>query len=315
MQAIKLKKLNVLSVDDYVNVVRDIWTPIHNRRTTLGYAFHLFDHASKLGEAIRKEKLNQIFSEIAELTNWLFGFVAKLNDKKSDWEALFNIDMPLSDMIWAKYPWSCGHCVERKYLATGDLPKRLIKKCVCLMDYPRVEYRNDRDEAKQARRQFAEKNKPYMPSTLGKIEEMFHAIYGANVSVWTIESIGFHLLEEVGEIGRALVDLFTLRGENQEPTSANTDLCDEIAETFSWICSLTLKLRELFKPSDEYYEDLMKDLMKSKEVGQFKLAETIHLEWALWLKYRDDKTHLYTCPYCDHSPCTEDPDITFAWEK
>jgi len=307
----KLKKLDDLNVNDYVDIVRHIWAPIHRRRTTLGYAFHLFDHASKLGEAIRKEELNEILLEVAELTNWLFGFVAKLNDKKSDWEALFNIDVPFSDMIWAKYPWSCGHCVEREYLATEQLPEKPLKNCVCLMDYPKVEHRVDRDTAKEARRQFAENNKMYMPTTLGEMEGMFHTIYGANISIWTIESIGFHLLEEVGEIGRALVDLFTLRGENQKPSSTNADLCDEIAETFSWICSLTLKLKQLFKPMDKYYGDLM----KSNLIGQPNWAETIHLEWALWLKYRDTQTHLYRCPYCNQSPCIEDPDITFAWER
>lgn len=311
MLASRLETRGVLGVDDYVNIVRYVWAPIHERRTTLAYAFHLFDHASKLGEAIRKDELNEIFGEIAELTNWLFGFVAKLNDNKSGWEALFNIETPLSCMIWDKYPWSCCHCLERRYLSTGQLPKRPLKKCVCLMDYPRVEHRRDRAIAKEARRKFAEDNKSYMPSTLGETEEMFHTIYGANVSIWTIESIGFHLLEEVGEIGRALVDLFTLRGETQEPGITKADLCDEIAETFSWICSLTLKLRQLFKPTDKYY----RALMKSDTPTSLELAETIRLEWALWLKYRDSNTQRYRCPYCNNSPCTEDSIITFAWEK
>lgn len=311
MCALRLETPDTLSVNDYVNIVRNVWSPIHKRRTTLGYAFHLFDHASKLGEAIRKDELNEIFSEIAELTNWLFGFVAKLNDSKSDWEAVFNINVPFSDMIWAKYPWSCGHCIERKYLATGQLPKRPLKKCSCLMHYPKVEYRKDKDEAKEVRRQFARDTKKYMPLTLGMMEKMFHAIYGANTSIWTIESIGFHLLEEVGEIGRALEDLFTLRGKEQKPSSSIDDLCDEIAESFSWICSLTLKLSQLFQPTDKYY----KGLMKAQITGGLNLAKTIRLEWSLWLKYRDSNTHYYRCPYCNQSPCIEDPDITFAWEK
>lgn len=315
-----LRKRGTLSMDGYVGIVRDVWVDSHTQRTVLDYALHLFDHASKLGEAIRKDELDRIFDELAELTNWLFGFVAKLRDEKSGWEAVFNIKMKLSDMIWAKYPAVCCHCLEREYRATRQLPEQAsyksYKKCVCLINYPSVEHREDREEIKQKRREFAKRTRDGKPKTLSSMEKMFHGIYEANVSVWTIESIGFHLLEEVGEIGRSLIDLYTIRNSNnQSPASIEAieaNLCDEVAETFSWICSLTAKLRQLFKPSDDYY----KSLVKVKAVAP-NLAKTIRLEWALWKKYRDTNTYRYRCTYCGHSPCTcyKDKKIRFAWEE
>ena len=308
-----------MSVDTYVKIVPDVWVDFHERRTTLDYALHLFDHASKLGEAIRKDELDIIFDELAELTNWLFGFVAKLGGKKSGWEAAFNIRTKFSHMIWAKYPGTCCHCLERAYRVTGQMPEKSYqpyKKCTCLINYPGVEYREDREEIKKERREFAKRIKDAKPTTLVGMEKMFHEIYEANVSVWTIESVGFHLLEEVGEIGRSLIDLYTTRGSsNQSLTSIETredNLCDEIAETFSWTCSLTAKLKQLFKPTDDYY----KSMVMEKKMAP-NLAKTIHLEWAIWKKYRDPSTYCYRCTYCGHSPCTcyKDKKIRFAWEE
>lgn len=318
----KLKRLGSLSLDTYVRIVRYVWADFHERRVTLDYALHLFDHASKLGEAIRKDELDRIFDELAELTNWLFSFVAKLEDEKSGWEAVFNVRKKFSDIIWAKYPGTCCHCLEREYSLNGQFPKQPYKpyqKCDCLSNYPGVEYREDREEIKKKRREFAERIKYGKPKTLAGMEKMFREIYEANVSVWTIESIGFHLLEEVGEIGRALIDLYTSRNlSNQSPTSIQLqkdNLCDEIAETFSWICSLTAKLKQLFKPTDNYYKSIYKSIVGVREL-EFNMAKTIHLEWAIWKKYRDPNWD-YCCTYCGHSPCTcySDKNITFAWEK
>ena len=315
----KLRKPGSLSVDTYVGIVRGVWSDFHERRITLDYALHLFDHASKLGEAIRKDELDRIFDELAELTNWLFSFVAKLGDEKSESEAVFNIRTKFSDMIWAKYPGICCHCLEREYRDRGQMPEKPYKprkKCECLINYPGVEYRDDREEIKEKRREFAKMIKYAKPKTLAGMEKMFREIYEANVSVWTIESTGFHLLEEVGEIGRSLIDLYTTRGSNNQSLisieAKEANLCDEIAETFSWICSLTAKLRQLFKPTDDYYESMV---MEKKMA--YKLAKTIHLEWAIWKKYRDPSTYCYRCTYCGHSPCTcrEDKKIEFAWEK
>lgn len=316
-----LSKPGTLSVDDYVGIGRYVWADSHTRRTTLDYALHVFDHASKLGEAIRKDELNKIFDELAELTNWLFGFVAKLGDEKSGWEAVFNIDTKFSDMIWGKYPGICCHCLEREYRVTRQLPKKPFepyKKCVCLTHYPNIENRDDREEIKQKRREFAKRKRimKSKPETLASMEKMFREIYKSNVSVWTIESIGFHLLEEVGEIGRSLIDLYTIRKPNKKKASVKQikgNLCDEIAETFSWICSLTAKLKQLFTSTDKYYEDSIVKVTGHK----LDLAETIELELALWKRYRDPDRHVYRCPYCGQSRCTcfRDKKIIFAWEK
>ncbi len=310
----KLRRRGLLSVDTYVKITRVVWVDFRERRGTLDYALHLFDHASKLGEAIRKDELDRIFDEIAELTNWLFSFVAKLEDEKPGWEAVFNIRKKFSDIIWAKYPGVCCHCLEREYNLTGQFPEqpyRPYQKCDCLSTYPAVEYREDREEIKKKRREFAKRMEKSKPKTLAGMEKMFAEIYKANVSVWTIESIGFHLLEEVGEIGRALIDLYTIKGSATQRTNLKDNLCDEIAETFSWICSLIAKLRSLFRPFDKHY----KSISGAKELA-IKLSRTIYLEWAVWHKYRDPSTLEYRCTYCYHSPCTcrSDKNITFAWE-
>ena len=112
-----LETLGTLSVDDYVEIVKEVWRRIHPRRTVLDYVLHVLDHASKLGEAIRRDDADLILKEIAETTNWLFGFVGKLNDQKNGWESRLNIPTKLSEMIWTKYPSLCPHCFQRIFIA------------------------------------------------------------------------------------------------------------------------------------------------------------------------------------------------------
>jgi len=65
-------------------------------------------HASKLGEALRRELYDDAGHEAGRVAVWLISFVAKLqDDSKKGHDLLFNITTPLSQMIWNKYPNCC----------------------------------------------------------------------------------------------------------------------------------------------------------------------------------------------------------------
>jgi len=329
----KLNTLGVLSVDDYVNISRKVWTEIHTRRTVTDYVLHVLDHASKLGEAIRKGEVDLILSEMAETANWLFGFVAKLNDKKTGWESLFNIQINLSKMIWNKYPGICPQCFQRRFLLYGDkesrteIAQKIKGKCKhCLIDYPKVERRSAEiskkgmkyEELKHSSdielRRYAQESSMDIPKTLKEMELMFHKIYKSNTALTSLEGIGFHALEEAGELGRALIDIYTNKTDNS--TSKNLEekkyeLCEEVAEVFGWLCSLTLKVREQTRSVDSYRNKLVLDVLPPMNRDQ--LADRVGLEEIIWVKYRNVKTHNYNCPYCNRSICR--CRLEFAWEN
>ena len=328
----RLEKLGILSVDDYVDIVKNVWREIHPRRTVLDYALHVLDHASKLGEAIRRDDADLILKETAETANWLFGFVGKLNDHKTGWESRLNIQTKFSRMIWDKYPRFCPHCFQRIYISNGgekaakSIAGDIKEKCKhCLVDYPKVEERsteqtsqgkqkndNLKQSSKNELRNYAQETLAKIPKSLREIEAMFHTIYESNTALATLESIGFHLLEEAGEMGRAVIDIYTDRINDIPVKEKLHSLCDEVAEVFSWLCSLTLKVRGQAKTFDKYQNRLVSYVLPSGGARE-KLADYVGLEEILWVTYRNGKTKEYQCPYCGSPACS--CKLEFAWDN
>ncbi|MGD0028766.1 MAG: hypothetical protein ABSC91_07485 [Candidatus Bathyarchaeia archaeon] len=320
-----MDKLGVLSVDEYVDIVRDVWIHVHSRRTVDDYALHVLDHASKLGEAIRRDDADLILKETAETANWLFGFVAKLRDVKTGLEDRFNISVEFSHMIWHKYPNICPHCFQRLFISSGgqkptkNALKGLKGKCkYCLADYPKVEKRATEgkyEELKQSSdrelRNYAQENLGEIPKTLKEMEAMFHSIYQSNTALSTLESIGFHILEETGEMGRAVIDIYTDKANDRKLEDKQYDLCDEAAEVFAWLCSLTSKIRDQARSFDKYGSRLVSYVLPARSSEQ--LADLVGLEQILWVNYRNEKTKRYQCDYCRLSSC--ECKLEFSWEK
>lgn len=335
MNDLRLNRLGVLSIDSYVENVESVWADIHPRRTVFDCALHVLDHASRLGEAVRKDDASDVLKETAQTTNWLFGFVGRLNasPKVFDWETVFDIPTSFSRMIWDKFPRLCPHCFERKFMVSNgseagrDIAADIHGKCMyCLVQYPAVERRSeleteeDREEyksrkraAEKLRREVAAGTVSNRPRTLKKMEEMFHELYRSNVAVLTIESIGFHLLEEAGEMARAVIDLYTPTNDNDDSLiQRQLDLCDETAEVFAWICSLTLKVQEQARSFDKYREKLVVDVVPGAGRGR-RLADLASLEQILWIEYKEKDGDRYRCPYCRRVPC--ECRVTFGWES
>jgi NTP pyrophosphatase (non-canonical NTP hydrolase) len=279
-----------------------------------------------LGEAIRRDDADLVLKEIAETANWLFGLVGKLNDNKTGWESRLNIEIKLSGMIWNKYPGLCSHCFERMYIssrgkkAAKSIVPNIKGKCKhCLTDYPKVEERSttqtNYSESEQLKRlcrnelrNYAHHTLKEIPKSLREMEIMFHNIYESNTALATLESIGFHLLEEAGEMGRAVIDIYTDKSKDM-PNEEKYSLCDEIAEIFAWLCSLTLKVRNQAKTFDKYQSRLISYTLPSQYK---KLADSVGLEEILWVTYRNEKTKQYHCPYCKSPVCS--CRLQFAWE-
>ena len=318
----------MLSVDDYVDIVRVVWKEVHPQRTVVDFVLHVLDHASKLGEAIRKEDVSSILKEIAQTTNWLFGLVGRLNDDKAGWEKRLT-GPKFSHMIWNKYPNLCPHCFERIYISkegkteAKTIARGIKRKCRhCLIDYPKVETRSSdgngqsntgklKQLSKDALRDYARSTLKEIPHSLQEMETMFHDIYTSSVALATVESIGFHLLEETGEMGRAVIDIYSKWKDTDLPEKEKlSSLSDEIAEVFAWLCSLTLKVREQAARFDKYDKKLTSPKLPSEDKG---LADSVGLEKILWVEFRDEKTEQYRCPYCESPVCG--CKVLFAWDE
>lgn len=317
---VKANQIGSCSIDDWVADCNVIW-PMDADRPVFDVYYRVILHGSKLGESLRRELYDETVHELGRMTIWLLSLVSKLRKVDKGIDAVARLTTPLSEMIWNKYPNCCPVCFEHRYIGKKEKWQGEAVKCDCMARPKDAENRGQRTEPETekanmaALRAYAREHKPTDGSKHGMdaLEGMFGTIYSANISVTSIESIGFHLLEEVGEIAEALANLYTYRAENeinpQTVDERKLDLENEIADTFSWIFSLSKKLQDVFALADRTYEKL-EELRKptggpvSSKV-EVKFGEFFTLSKMIWYlaKYGNAEVGMFGCRDCRSTVC------------
>ena len=151
-------------------------------------------HLSGVGEAIRKTHYPELLEKSAHAFCWICSFVRRLNDMV---DPMFSLDASLSDIVGFKYPKVCGHCFEPRCECLSIEREKSIKKT---FNYEKLlqEYSAIKSEL--------------VAYDLQSWQEHFLKIYSNNIHLQTMESIGFHLLEEAGETAKAIRLLIQFRG-------------------------------------------------------------------------------------------------------
>lgn len=293
------------SIDDYVNGFRKIYkkyldTSGKTARSVVDIWLHVVDHASRVGEAVRKRVYADVLTELAEVAVWVMNFVAKCNNLRRDGpDGIFHFATPLSDIIWNKYPGICQYCLQEQCIClvnskereerTQRWNSRRRKDCPDQGASEKVE--ESKEDRKRMRRERADSTRPQKKTTLQQLEEMFDEIYTFNIFHFSMDVIAFHLLEEVGEVARALTDVYT-RKKSEQPGEGSvqkklSEVEEELADVMSWTYTLILKLQEEFKE------------VKYAAAARESAAE-IGLMDAIWSSYGGAKMH---CRICCSSSC------------
>jgi hypothetical protein len=141
---------------------------------------------------------------------------------------------------------------------------------------------------------FKENNKENYPITTDDWVNMFDNIYGSIVYNSTIEQIAFHFQEEIGEVTRIITkyDEIKIRDFttfNKVKNSLDKELQDEIADVFSWVISLLLKLR--------YIESNLQHYFPGGKIIYFD--KDYPLSSLLYNRYKDG------CPNCESLKCLD----------
>lgn len=284
-------------------------------------------HISGIGEAIRRVHYRELLYSAAHAFCWMTCYVRKCNETE---DKLFNFENNFSEIVGLKYPKVCGHCIK--------------EKCNCdpvdidLMKNKAVKYKKLLHKGKKI---------PLNTYTLSDWLLLFYKIYSGQIHLSTLESIGFHLLEEAGEEAKAVRQLVQFRGiieahingidenylrkisniqslvdeyyismekikkiyktESEKEARSKIDLKStnpdiikarlvmgkmdfviELADTFSWFCSVLLKL---WKTIEE--EDLEEKILKE-----------FHIEEAMKKFYQSsDKAKPLICYACKETFC------------
>ena len=174
---------------DWMKEYSSIYADADRERTPEQIWIAIMAHASTIGEAIRTFKVESLSISAAHTFCWLCSFINKCNELKSD---VFSINETLSGVVTLKYPSRCGHC----------------KKLPCQCDA--VEMDAQTDKAANYKTLFQYRQPHLLSYATWGIDEflgMFNEIYAGRLHIQTLENIGFHFLEEVGEAAVAVRQL------------------------------------------------------------------------------------------------------------
>lgn len=158
------------------------------------------------------------------------------------------------------------------------------------------------------------------------LENMFASLFGQSYQVFSVQNIAFHLLEEVGEICQALKDCYTydnVRIDEQFSEEAylrrKMKLQEEIADVFSWIHALLLKIRHVYyRDAEEYFQSLLSVQDNPLHIT-LKMLEAISLPNVIWAKYGVDaegnRLASLRCSGCFSAPCACQRDLKIDWSS
>jgi len=186
-------KITNAPTQTWASIFSDIYAEADKDRIPEQIWIAIMAHASTIGESIRTFSVEQLSKSAAHTFCWLCSFINRCMVLKND---IFSIEEPLYGVVTLKYPSLCGHCEKRP---CGCDPKTMDAKEDKSAKYSRLlEFRNQ-----------------HLPSyegwSINHFIGMFNDIYEWRVHIQTLESIGFHFLEEVGEAAVAVRKLSQLR--------------------------------------------------------------------------------------------------------
>jgi len=176
------------------------------------------DHLSQIGESIRTMNYPWAFRSAAHSFEWMCEYInhCQITDYLE-----FRLNLNLSEIIGLKYPDKCGHCIN--------------SPCQCKAD--KIE--NEMDKSARFDELFeiwSDKRKIYAKRSTVDWFKSFYDIYGNSIYLLSIDTIGFHLLEEAGEEARAIRGLLQFREVSKIiPDVIDDDYLLQIADIYTLI--------------------------------------------------------------------------------
>ncbi|MCK4394815.1 hypothetical protein KAX17_18100 [Candidatus Bipolaricaulota bacterium] len=200
------------TVAQWESIFDDLYGAVNRGRPIEQIWVAVMAQCSELGEGLRKGNLQEILVEAADVFEWLCTFVTALRRPGS----VFTAQMNLSTAVSLKYPGVCGRCFGLASAPSAEnLPVPVpgeYTHCVCLprkmesaYDKP-VEYGLAFEY-----NQRAAKVLDFDSFTILDWQRVFHGTFGRNTHFSTIEMIGYHFLEEAGEVALAVRHLSQLK--------------------------------------------------------------------------------------------------------
>jgi hypothetical protein len=186
------------SIKEWMATFELLYADADSRRTPEAVWNAAIGHCNTMGESIRTMTLKKgLLTAAAHAFCWMCSFLNRCNPEREP-SSVFTFEGCLSGVVALKYPDMCPHC--------------LGKPCSC--NTTAIEHKSDKaaDYRKLLEERKAFRLVRYEGFSVARWQETFNSIFGNNVHQMTLESIGLHFLEEVGEVVTAIRHLRDLRG-------------------------------------------------------------------------------------------------------
>lgn len=240
-------------IGDWTEVFRQIYEGVDSSRSPVEMWVAAAAHFSKVGEAIRMD-FAELMKYAAHGFCWMCSFLLACQRVKG---TVFTLDESFSDIVACKYPLVCGHCRE--------------KRCYC-----RPLEQDEKPDKAARYRDLLKIRATLAPEkfSLSTWLTGFNDIYGQQIHMLTLESIGFHFLEEAGEELTAIRNLLQLASVDKVPTAQVDKALLEKLATFPGALELYDQYR---KPKHD---------MKSRDAADiiFRLA---HAKIDMFVEFAD----------------------------
>jgi hypothetical protein len=183
------------SIDDWAEGFRKLYEGPDSMRSPEEIWIATMAHCSSIGEAIRKYDYVELMGFAARAFCWMLSFSMKCAKTE---ELLFRCENTFSEMVYLKFPDQCGHCNGRP---CDCRPIEMDAKKDKAGKYEALLEKWTRDQKAKG-----------IQYTIHDWLEVFFAVYGGRIHLQTMETLGFHFLEEAGEESSAVRQLMQLRG-------------------------------------------------------------------------------------------------------
>lgn len=182
------------TIKEWMDSFQGLYESVDRRRTPEQIWIATMAHGSTIGESIRRFHFSNLATSCAHTFCWICSFVNRCNTA-GDY-LIIQLEGSLSDWVSTKYPQCCGLC-------RGS-------PCRC-----KAREMDEKEDKVATYKELREKKKNLHANwdafTVSEWQKTFDVIYGERIHLQSLESIGFHLLEEVGECAKAIRSLSQLR--------------------------------------------------------------------------------------------------------
>jgi len=206
-----MSKFEPKSIADWSSIFSRIYADVDSNRTPEQMWTAVTAHSSTIGESVRKVAFHEIIKAASSTFCWLTSFTNRCFVLENN---IFHINHSLSQIISFKYPNVCGLCHRNP--------------CICVP----IDVEKESDKSGQYNRLlelWERVNDSVDKYTIDQYKGIFRDIFGGRIFVQSLENIGFHFLEEIGEAAVCVRELSQLSNMVNAETGIESKFFNEIS--------------------------------------------------------------------------------------